>query len=53
MGETVIDLAEIVNSNRQGQLLSYKVDKCYDRNAKIWLSVEMRIVDNLKLNKIT
>ena len=40
MGETFVDVADIMNNNKNGQLQGYKLEKCYDRNAKVWISVD-------------
>ena len=41
MGESIINLAKIINSERNGEILGYKVDKCYDRNARILVGVSL------------
>lgn len=44
MGESVINLAKIINTERNGEILGYKVDKCYDRNARILMGVTLEEV---------
>lgn len=41
MGEAHVDLADILNSGRNGEVLPYRVEKCYDRNARINLGVTL------------
>lgn len=53
MGEAFVDLADIMNSNKNGQLLSYRLEKCYDRNAKVWISINISSNQDKKLNKST
>lgn len=39
MGETHVDLAKLLNSNKNGETIAYKLEKCYDRNARLHLAV--------------
>lgn len=41
LGEVHINLADILNYHRNKQLVAYKIDRCYDRNAKILISVTL------------
>jgi hypothetical protein len=41
MGEVQVNLADIINHCKIGQVLSYRVEKCYDRNARVTLAVTM------------
>lgn len=41
LGEASIDLGSILNSGRNGQLLTYRVEKCYDRNARLTVAVDL------------
>jgi len=43
MGETSVDVADIINNNKIGQLSGYKLEKCYDRNAKVWISIDFSL----------
>lgn len=39
MGEAQVNLADILNHGKSGEVLSYRLEKCYDRNACITLAV--------------
>jgi hypothetical protein len=39
MGEVHVNIAEILNQGKSGELISYRIEKCYDRNAQIILGV--------------
>lgn len=39
MGEAHIDLAKLLNSNKNGETIAYKLEKCYDRNARLHLAI--------------
>lgn len=41
MGEAVVNLGDILNEGRSGEMLSYRVEKCYDRNARITLAITL------------
>jgi len=41
LGEALINLADILNLHRSRQLMTYKIEKCYDRNAKITVSITL------------
>jgi hypothetical protein len=39
MGEAQVNLSDILHHGKNGEVLPYRVEKCYDRNAKINLGV--------------
>jgi len=41
MGEAQVDLGDILNQGKNGEVLAYRVEKCYDRNARINLGVTL------------
>lgn len=41
MGETQINLADVLNNKRNGNILPYRLEKSYDRNAKLLVGVTM------------
>jgi hypothetical protein len=41
LGEVLINLADILNYHRNKQIVTYKIDKCYDRNAKLLISITL------------
>lgn len=41
MGEVHVSLSDILHLNKNGEVLPYRVEKCYDRNAKINLGVTL------------
>jgi hypothetical protein len=41
MGETHLNIADIINLNKNNEVIAYPIHKCYDKQAKMHLAIQL------------
>jgi hypothetical protein len=49
MGETCIDIGSIANTERNSEIVAYRIDKCFDRNARLLMNISLSYAEEVRV----